>query len=173
MNILTAKKLKWLKKGTVQEKLSKYFPIFTICGTFRAKNPLAKHDHCIYYAQLFWSVSCIFMSPMGTKGEISKCMLNVCLDILMAFLIWMYSSILRCSHLKVIRMDLFILHGCLDVFSFERYFQNESRGPQPPFYFEPLLCWATCYLTPPHQWFFGEKLRKINYLGQGSPQLIS
>ena len=137
-------------------KLSKYFRIFTICGTFRTKNPLAKHDHCIYYAQLFWSVPCIYLRfPGEQKGEISKCMLNVSLDILMEFLIWMYfSSILRCFHLKVI-LHGFVhfawMFGCFFIWTL---FSKSLKGPPTSIVF-----WVTCYLTPPHQWSFW----KINW----------
>ena len=87
---------------------------------------------------------------MGTKGEISKCMLNVCVNVTFIYIyiyvqfdrifIECFASILRCFHLKV------ILHGFVHfawIFAcvfIGTLFSKLIRGPQPPVYFEPLLC---------------------------------
>ena len=64
---------------------------------------------------------------MGTNGEISKCMLNVCVNVTCIYIYIMqfdgvfiecFASILRCFHSKV------TLHGFVHVFSLERCFQN-------------------------------------------------
>ena len=58
-------------------------------------------------------------------------------------------------------------------FSFERFFKINQGVPQPPFilshfYVEQLVTWH-----PLTNDFFGKLIEKINYLGYGSPQLIS
>ena len=136
-------------------------------------------------APFFWSVSCIFTFPMGTKEEISKCMLNVCVNVkfiyiyihicnLIGFLLNVSLVFWDVFIWKLFCMDLFILNGFSACVFIGTLFSKLIKGSPTPFYFEPLLCWATCYLTPPHQLFFWENLlRKIYYLGQGSPHLIS
>ena len=152
MNILTAKKLKWLKKGTVQEKLSKYFPMFTICGTFRTKNPLAKHDHCIYYEQFLWSVPCIYLHFPGDKrGNLqmhATCMFKCCMSILAVLkgfkdVYLNFSTVVFWNAFiwKLFCMDLFILHGCLHFFIWT-LFSKLIKGSPTSFLF-----WATSMLS--------------------------
>ena len=101
-------------------KLSKYFRISTICGSFRAKNPLAKHDHCIYYAQFFLKCSMyIFTFPRGTKrGNLqmhAKCMFKY--DIIY---IYTYIYIYNCNCDRISYLNVFFKY--FEMFSFESNF---------------------------------------------------
>ena len=143
------------------------------------KNPFAKHDHCIYYAPVFWSVSCIFTFPRGTKGEIFKCMLNVCWNViqhicavLIGFLIWMYfSRILRCFHLKVILHGFVHFAWNLHAFHLNVIFQIILGVPNlhcilSHFYVEPLVTWH-----PLTNGFLGKFIEKNRLPRSGVPPL--
>ena len=63
---------------------------------------------------------------------------------------------------KLFCMDLFILHGCLHVFfHLNGIFKINQGVPQPPLYFEPLLCWATFTWHPFTNYFFVKLNEKI------------
>ena len=148
-NILTAKKFKWLKKGTVQEKLSKYFSISTICGSFRKEISQA------WSLRIVRTVCLKCSMYQGNTREISKCMLNVCLNVIEIYIYICNCERISYSNVFFQYFEMFsfksyfawICSFCMDVcmffFHLNVIFKINQGVPQPPLYFEPLLCWAT------------------------------